>query len=217
MREGPFREDENELPYLVSQKRDSYYRKDENEYFRDDYGQRSVPFELHFKGISFKEFPSYVMRLNLSRNHKDNIIRSVDIKPGNCTFSLNQIGDDVRMSFKVENEYLSTELNFRYDCVSGCFEYIGGYTHHDGLESQQWFRDEVRRIENETGYSYEFCYNGHDFSTKDGRVVINDAYESMVMFEEDHDSDHYGYKVDFTRKMLEEYQTYPFHEYFLFF
>lgn len=61
MRDGPFREDENELPYLVSQRRDSYYRKDENEYFRDDYGQGSAPFELHFKGISFKEFPSYMM------------------------------------------------------------------------------------------------------------------------------------------------------------
>lgn len=145
------------------------------------------------------------MRLNLSGNHKDNIIRSVHITAKNCIFSIDQFDNDVRMSFKVENEYLSTELNFRYDCASGCFEYIGRYTHHDGLESKQWFRDAVRRIENETGYSYEFCYNGHDFSAKDGMVVINDAYETMVMFENDHDSDHYGYKVDFTRRRLEEY------------
>lgn len=219
MREGPFREDENELPYLVYERRDRDYKEDEDDYSHEyyRYNKGNVKNGLHLTDIPFWEFATYVRRLNISENHKDSIIRLVDIKPRNCTFSIHYVLDDLRMFFRVENEYLATEVRVHYDFGMSCFEYCGGTTYHDRLESMQWFKNLVRKMENEKGFSYEFCFNGHDFSSRGGRVVINDSYESMVMFEKEGDDDHYAYRIDFEKRRLEEYKVYSFTEYYDFF
>lgn len=204
--ERRFREDENELPYLV-------WESDEPK----GIGDNSYLFKKDFENIDFREFSSYVRRLMISDDHKDSIIASVEVNARNCKFSIHQNGDDIRFSFTVANEYVKTEIDVRYNPDLAGMERYGGYTYHDGLESKQWFKEAVREIENETGRRYEFCFNGHDFTCRGGRLVINDSYETMVMFEKDGDSDHYAYKVDFALKELREYHTYPFHEYFTFF
>jgi len=208
-----FREDENELPYLVWQRRDRDEDRGQSYSDTEDF----EPIKISFNNILYSQFSSYVRRLQLTREQKARLISCVEIKPRNCTFSLNQNGDDIRITFRIENEYLDTEITVSYDPFSGSVEYRYGYTHHDRLQSMKWFRDAVNLIERQNGYKYEFCYEGHDFSTRTGRLVVNDSFKTCVMFEKDGDDDHYGYKVNFASRRLEEYKTYPFHEYHLFF
>ncbi|MEE0935330.1 MAG: hypothetical protein U0L42_06615 [Methanobrevibacter sp.] len=219
MREGPFREDENELPYLVYERRDRNYSNDWDDYSYDEYRapKRNVRNDLHINNVPLWEFPTYVRRLNISENHKDSILRLVDIRARNCTFSINHVLDDLRMSFRAENEYVTTEIRVHYNFGESRFDYCGGTTYHDRLESMQWFKNLVRKMENEKGFSYEFCFNGHDFTSRGGRVVINDSFETMVMFEKDRYDDHYAYKIDFEKRRLEEYKVYSFIEYYEFF
>ena len=114
-----FREDENELPYLVWQRRDRDEDRGQSYSDEDDF----EPLNISFNNIPYSQFSSYVRRLQLTSDQKARLISSIEIKPRNCTFSINQNGDD----------------------------------------------------------------------------------------------DHYGYKVNFASRRLEEYHIYPFHEYFLFF
>lgn len=207
MRDRHFREDENELPYLVRQT-----RNDE----RRGYSDRPESSHLHIYDVPFSQFPLYIDRLGLAPNQKSHLINSIEIRPRDCTFSIHRT-DDLRLSFKVKNEYLTTEIMVRYDPASGQLEYLTGTTHHDALQSQQWFKDIVHKIEIEKGCKFEFCYRGHDFKCRDGKLVINDDFETMVMFEKDGCNDHYGYRLDFSRRKLEFYHEYPFHEYYDFF
>ena len=117
----------------------------------------------------------------------------------------------------VKNRYVETEFLLEYDYTSSKMEYIIAYTYHDSLESMPWFKSEVKRIENENGYRYEFCYRGHDHEHSDEKFLIKDEFETLVMFEKDGSQDHYGYRLDFNTKILEHYHTYPFLEYCAFF
>ena len=200
-------EDENEWPYLVWETKDNKKR---------EYASRPETLDMHVYDIPFSQFPSYLDRLGLTRNQKINLVNSIEVRPRNCTFSIHKT-DDIRFNFKVKNEYLTTEINVLYDSDSGQLEYIGGYTSHDGLESMQWFRDIVRQIETENDYKFEFCYRGHDSTCREGKLRINEDYETLVMFEKNKGEEHYGYKLDFAGRKLEFYHEYPFHEYYMFF
>lgn len=206
MRDRHFREDENELPYLLYEKRDEYKRSG-----------KPVPPRLDFKDIPFREFPSYVRRLNLALDHKNYIIDSVEVEPQDCIFSIRQEDDEVILTFEVRNEYVATRLSFQYDLNGRRFEYLGGTTYHDGLEAMEWFKSVVRKTEKENGFKFIFCYNGHSFDRSNGRLLIRRDFQTMVMFERDPHDDHYGYKVDFATRTLREYHEYPFFEFFEFF
>ena len=206
MRDRHFREDENELPYLLYEKRDEYKRSG-----------KPVPLRLDFKDIHFREFPSYLRRLNLALDHKNYIIDSVEVEPQDCIFSIRQDDDEVILTFEVRNEYVATRLSFQYDLNGRRFEYLGGTTYHDGLEAMEWFKSVVRKTEKENGFKFIFCYNGHSFDRSNGRLLIRRDFQTMVMFERDRYDDHYGYKVDFATRTLREYHEYPFFEFFEFF
>ena len=206
MRDRFFREDENELPYLVNEKRDPIKQTG-----------TVKQFELDFRDIPYSEFSSYVQRLALPQEHKRNLIGRIEIRPKNCTFSIHQRSDEIRITFTVENEYVKAKINVEYNLNSSQVEFLGGTTYHDSLEAMQWFKNAVRKIENETGYKFLFCYNGPDFTSRGGKLLVTDDFETMVMFEKDHYSDHYGYQVDFAKRNLEFYHEYPFHEFYAFF
>ena len=208
MRDDHYMEDENEWPYLVWEKKDSDRR----------YGNsKPVPINLEFKDIPFREFPTYVNRLILPQNHKNNIISIIKVEPEDCTFTLRQREYEIRIDLKVKNRYVETEFLLEYDYTSSKMEYIIAYTHHDSLESMPWFKSEVKRIENEKGYRYEFCYRGHDFERSDEKFLIKNEFKTIVMFEKDGSEDHYGYRLDFNTGNLEHYHTYDFMEYCAFF
>ena len=97
MRDRHFMEDENELPYLLWETMDDNRRN-----------SRSSQLELNFEDIPFKEFPSYVKRLVLPQNHKNNIINSVDVEPENCTFSIHQKDREIYLSLTLKNEYIDS-------------------------------------------------------------------------------------------------------------
>lgn len=208
MRDRHFMEDENELPYLVWETRDNQQRNDTGT-------QKTTA--ISFKDIPFNEFSSYVHRLSLTYKEKTHIINSVEIKVENCIFSIYQSDDELSFTFTVKNEYVKTKLNFIYDPESCQLEYTGGTTYHHDLESMKWFKDAVNQIEKEKGYKFEFCFEGHDFSWREGKVLINGDFESKVMFEKDGYDDHFDYKIDFTNKKLEFDHKYAFHEYYAFF
>lgn len=207
MRDRHFMEDENELPYLVWETRDNQQQNN----------TRMQSIDISFNDIPFNEFSSYVKRLSLTYKEKIKIINSVEIKPENCIFSIYQSYDELSFTFTVKNEYVKTEINFIYDPDSCQLEYTGGMTYHHDLESMQWFKDAVKQIEKEKGYKFEFCFGGHDFSWREGKVLINGDFKSKVLFEKDEYGDHFAYKIDFTNKKLELDHVYPFHEYYAFF
>ena len=203
-----FREDENELPYLVWEAREDKHRNRANE---------SHLRNINIKDRPFTEFSSVINGLLLSPNQKTGLLNSVEIEPKNCTFSIQGDSDELKIKFIVRNEYLTSEISMVYNLVSCQTEsYFGRYSSHDGLESLQWFKDAVHQIERENGYKYEFCHGGHDISTF-GKLLINDDFKAIAMFEKEGNGDHYGYKVDFNNRKLELYHVYPFHEYYEFF
>ena len=195
-------EDENELPFLVYEKRDDIPR-----------GKSQLE-DINFKDVPFREFSSYVSRLRMTADEKANLVNSVEIQPEDCTFSMHQGDDGIRIVFKIKNEYCSLTLTVEYDRNSGMIKSQGGYSDHDGLESMQWFKDAVHKKEKEKGYRFIFCYVERCFSTSEGKLLIKDDCETFVMFEKDGVDDHYGYSVDFARKSLKFYHEYPFFEFY---
>lgn len=152
-----------------------------------------------------------------AQNHKNNIINIIKVEPEECTFTLRQREYEIRIDLKVKNRYVKTKFLLEYDYTSSKMEYIITYTHHDSLESMPWFKSEVKRIENENGYRYEFCYMGHNHEHNEVKFLIKNEFETIVMFEKDGSEDHYGYRLDFNTGNLEHYHTYPFWEYYAFF
>ena len=90
MRDNFFREDESELPYLVSSRRD-----DSRNYSRRDNSRN-----INFKDVPFTEFPTCVKLLRLPLEDKVNLINSVEIRPGDCRFSIRQDDEEIMMDLK---------------------------------------------------------------------------------------------------------------------
>ena len=156
--------------------------------------------------------------LMFSRYSNSESFMSFFLKTDTTTALLHTPSDEeLRIIFNVLNEYLTTEIIVVYNSSLCGVEFLGGYTGHNGLESLQWFRDEVRKFENQNGYKFEFCFKGHRFNQNGGKLLVMDDFDSMVMFKKDEHDDHYAYRVDFGNRKLEEYPTYPFYEYFAFF
>ncbi len=193
MRDNFFREDENELPYLVSSRRD-----DSRNYSRRDNSRN-----INFKDVPFTEFPTYVKLLRLPLEDKVNLINSVEIRPGDCRFSIRQDDEEIMIDFEVENKYLKTEITVSYSPVSHRIEYRWGYVSHDGLESLRWFRNEVALAEKETGLDYDMALGGFRFSTDDGKLIIKDEmYVSVIFSRNYNENDSYEYRVDFEKRKL---------------
>ena len=197
MRDRHFREDENELPYLVSEKRDPY---------RGGSYNRRVDFE----GVPFSEFKSCVSSLLLPGDVKSEIISSVTVRPKNCIVSIHQDGDVVRFRFILKNEYLTSEFIARYE--SGMHFYLP-YPDIAGLESREWFKQEIRRIEKETGLKQDTKSGGYSFNFYKDTLEILDEYHVRIYFRgKSQFDDYHSYKVDFNQRKLVKYHVHPWHE-----
>ena len=73
-----FREDENELPYLLWQKRDKIK------------AGNPKPFNINIQNRPFEDFESTVRGLIIPDDDRANIISSVEVRPKNCRFSVKE-------------------------------------------------------------------------------------------------------------------------------
>lgn len=199
-----FREDENELPYLVWETRDEKPR---------NRTERFHLAEINIENKPINEFSSVVDGLLFS-NQKINLLNSIEVKPKNCTFSIKRNDDDFIITFYIKNDYLTSEIIVHYDLNSCQIQRPNYFASYDGLKSMQWFKNAVKQIEQEKGYKFDFCTEGYDALYKSGKLLINDDFDVIVMFDDDESNDQYGYKVDFENKKLNLYHVYPFHESF---
>ena len=198
MRDRHFMEDENELPYLVWETRDNNRRT-----------SRSNRLELDFEDIPFKEFPSYVKRLILPQNHKNNIINSIDVKPENCTFSIHQKDKEIYLSLTLKNEYITSTFHGSYDQNDSEISFNFPSTSYRGLESRQWFKKEVKRVEKEIGLKFDAETGGYHFEWVGEKLKITDEFKIFIHFsDKDPYGDSHGYKVDFENKKLEKYHVF---------
>lgn len=195
-------EDENELPYLVSRKSDYY----------EGY-KGSTERKFNFENIAFEQFPSRVNMLILAQNHINRIIGSIDVKAKGCTCSIRQNDDDVRFSFNLKNQYMSSEFSAHYDMDNSEMIFNYPFTNFDGLKSLQWFKTEVARVEREIGLKFHDMAGGFDFKYDNGHLTINDEFDAIAHFSEgNYNSDSHGYKVDFENRKLKEYHVYDWIE-----
>ena len=199
-----FREDENELPYLVYETRESKKRK-----------YSDPPLNISYENIPFSEFPSYVNRLILTPNHKSNLISAIDVKPRQCTFSIRQSDEGVAITFNVKNQYIESKITVFYNPTYFNLEMQSNAHYHNYLESMQWFKDEIARVEREIDLKFWECGSGFDYECSDGKFQLKDSYTVIVFFgDESPTSDYHEYKVDFENKKLEMYHVTSFMEWF---
>ena len=202
MRDRHFMEDENELPYLLWETRDDNRRT-----------SRSYQLELDFEDIPFKEFPSYVKRLVLPQNHKNNIINSVDVEPENCTFSIHQKDQKIYLSLTLKNEYIDSTFYGSYDTYDSEISFNLPSVSYSGLESMHWFKKEVKRVEKEIHLKFDSEGGGYHFKCTDEKLKITDEFQILVYFSNnDGYSDSYSYKVDFNNRKLEKYHVHSWFE-----
>ena len=202
-----FREDENELPYLVYETRESKKRK-----------YSDPPLNISYEDIPFSEFPSYVNRLILTPNQKSNLISAVDVKPRQCTFSIRQSDEGVQIKFKVKNQYLESNITVFYNPAYSSFESQSYTNYHNGLEALPWFKNEVARVEGEIDLKFWECGSGFDYECSNGKFLLDDSYTVIVFFgDESPTSDYHEYKVDFENKKLEKYHVTSFMEWFAYY
>ena len=198
MRDRHFREDENELPYLVSEKRDGYR------------GSGSVQLRMDFEDVPFRDFRSYIDRLLMPRKDKVTIINSIKVNPKNCICSISQDGHVVDINLVLKNKYLSSRFHFRYDSE---MQFLYPFHDHSIMKSSQWFKDEVRRVENEICLKYDACGGGYRFHFEDDMLEVLDEIEVLVYFSDGGEfSDSHSYKVDFKNKKLVEYHVHDWFE-----
>ena len=204
MRDRHFMEDENELPYLVWETRDDNRRNGNS---------KPIPLKIDFEDIPFREFSSYVKRLILAPNHISNIINSVDVKPNNCTFSIHQNDNRINISLILKNEYITSEFNGFYDSDTSEITFNFPYTNYGSLESLSWFKNEIRRVENEIGLKFDCESGGYHYQWIDEKLKITEEFQILVYFtDDDRYSDSYSYKVDFNNKKLEKYHVHSWIE-----
>ena len=204
MRDRHFMEDENELPFLVWETRDDNRRNQNRE---------PVPLKLDFEDIPFNEFPSYVKRLILGQDHKNNIIDSIDVEPKNCTCSIHQNDSRIDISLILKNEYVTSRFDGFYDVDNSEITFNSPYTNYGSLESLQWFKNEIRRIENEIGLKFDYESGGYHYQWADEKLKITDEFQILVYFsDDDRYSDSHSYKVDFENKKLDKYMVHSWIE-----
>ena len=198
MRDRYFREDENELPYLVSEKRDDYR------------GSGSVNLKTEFENVPFREFRSYVNRLLMPQNDINTIISSIRVQPKGCTCSIRQDGHIVNINLFLKNEYLASEFHAKFDSK---MYFYPPYHNYRNLESSQWFRNEVKRVEREISLKYYACGGGYKFNFKDDRLEVLDDVDVLAYFSDGGQfSDSHSYRVDFKAKKLVEYHVHDWIE-----
>ena len=148
--EHRFREDENELPYLVSEKRDNGRRY-----------EKPTRYDRVFRNITIDEFPKILNVLGFAPDQIRDLMNIIEIRPRNCICSIREDGtDDIIMKFNVKNEYVASKICVSYSRNRRRILGHGSLNNYDSLMSMQWFRDEVNRIENETGWKFSSCVGG---------------------------------------------------------
>lgn len=186
------------------------YRQDDN---RRNGNAKHVPLKRDFEDIPFREFSSYVKRLIISPSHMNNIINSFDVNPQNCTFSIHQNDDIIGISLVLKNEYMTFEFNCTYHCNNSEFTIPLPSQDYRNLESMQWFKNEVRRVEKEIGLKFDSEAGGYHYQWIDEKLKITDEFQILVYFsDDDRYSDSYSYKVDFKNKKLEKYHVHSWIE-----
>ena len=168
MRDRHFREDENELPYLVSSKRDPVRSG----------GGYTFP-GMNAKNVPFAEFPRYVNMLNISPSDKRMLIDSIIVEPENCTFSFKNSQDNLKIEFSVENQYVRSYVSLVYDGELYVSYWSGNY---DGLESMQWFKNEVRRIKREIGKDFWSFAGGFHHELRNGIFRLTNDCSIVAYF-----------------------------------
>jgi len=199
-----FREDENELPYLLWQKRDKIK------------AGNPKPFNINIQNRPFRDFESTVRGLIIPDDDRANIIRSVDVRPKNCRFSVSTNSEDnLVFTFDVENRYVRTSIRSVYEDHE---LYVSSYyNNHDRLESADWFKREVSRISRQIGQDYYSCASGYGYKCSDGSLTINDDCCILVYFGDDSCDilgEYPGYKIDFKKRKLVKYHVFQGHELF---
>lgn len=200
-----FREDENELPYLLSQKRDKVKTPRSSGFH----------YEIIIEDRPFSQFASAVEGLIIPIDDRINIINSVEVTAKNCTFSINDSGDRLIFQFVVENRYVKTFITVYFE--NHQLSVSNYYIDHGKLESQPWFKSEVSRISREIGLDFYTCSSRRAHEFEDGHLTIEDNCSVLVIFGDgDFFNDHPGYKIDFKRKRFVEYHIFAGHEAILF-
>ena len=149
----------------------------------------------------------------LPQNHKNNIINSVDVKPENCTFSIHQKDRKIYLSLTLKNEYVTSTFHGSYDPNESEISFNFPSTSYRGLESMQWFKNEVKRVEKEIRLKFDSESGGYHFKWADDKLKITDEFQILVYFSNnDGYSDSYSYKVDFNNKKLEKYHVHSWFE-----
>ena len=189
MRDRHFREDENELPYLVSSKRDPV---------RSGGGYKSPI--INAKNVPFREFPAYVNRLNIPYDDKRMLVNSIIVEPENCSFSFGTLGDDLKIEFFAENQYVKSYVSVVFDGELYVSYWSGNY---DGLESMQWFKNEVRRIKKEIGKDFWSFAGGFHHELRNGIFRLTNDCSIVAYFGDGSTNmEHHLYNVDFDARRL---------------
>lgn len=206
MRENHRMEDENEWPYLVWENKGEYG------------GSRNTvtpSLNLSFENRPFGEFSSCVNRLLIDSSHKRKILSSIKVEPRNCSFSLRQEDEKIRMSLVLENEYLTSQFNGFYDLNSCELTFYYPFHSHNRLESMSWFESEIRRVKSESGLGFDEATGGYKFEWRDDNLRIKDQFEVLAMFSDGGErSDTHSYKVDFKNRKLVKYHVHDWFEFF---
>ena len=189
MRDRHFREDENELPYLVGSRRDPV---------RSGGGYKAP--SIKAKNVHFSQFPAYVNRLNISPNEKRMLVDSIIVEPENCTFSFNNSGDNLRIEFNVENRYVRSYVSVVLD---GELHVSYWSSNYDGLESMQWFKQEVQRIKREIGKDFWSFAGGFHHELKNGIFRVTNDFKVVAYFGDGSTNmEHHLYNVDLDNQRL---------------
>jgi hypothetical protein len=197
MRDRFFREDENELPYLVSEKRDD----DSRSYGGSGYSNVEAPKSeeeqiddiLKSMDLSFRQWSALRQKLLEFLNSKDCTGLRVEGGFGGYDFI-----------FTRENEYVRTEHKFEYFTELGNLERVFSDcydTHyHDGLLADSRFQDMVRK----TGLEFIGCRGGYvsKYETARDEFTLTDEIDVRVSFRVG--STKRLYKLDLERMELSE-------------
>ena len=190
--EHRFREDENELPYLVSQKRDD--GRPSHGSSRHD-GPKNNEEKINDILISMDIPYSQYVKL------KEKVMSFLDAK--DCTgLTVEMDYDEYDFIFTRENEYIKTTDTFEYFTE---FEldrlFKDCYTTHnyDNLEKNPHFQDLIRR----TGLEYMGCSGGYKVETKYfSEFIMPDELDLGVNFRVGSKKRHY--KLDLEKMKLSE-------------
>jgi len=189
MRDRHFREDDNELPYLVSSKREP---------IRSGGGYISPA--MNANNVPFREFPAYVNRLNIPYDDKRLLIDSIIVEPENCTFSFKNSQDNLKIEFTVENQYVRSYVSVVFDGELYVSFWSGNY---DGLESMQWFKNEVRRIKKEIGKDFWSFAGGFHHELRNGIFRLTNDCSIVAYFGDGSTNmEHRLYNVDLANQRL---------------